>query len=813
MKDVMLRFVVFFLCLTPAILIGQDWPAIRGAQGDGIGSTNGLLNSSSKASLKVAWKKKIGSGYSSVSIANGSAYTMYSSGDEDKLGCFDIKTGETKWEFTLDKRFKGENGSFDGPISTPLVHDGKVYGLSCQGMLVCVDTGSGESVWAKSLTESYEVKQPLYGFSTSPIIAAGNLIVQVGAKDKMLVAMDPDSGDEKWACGDDSINSQIPSIVDVEGAPIIMASGGKQLVGVNPETGEIVFEFEHGGGNGSAVMPVAIGDDAVLITVDDAFSKAVQLRPVDEKKIAASELWQHRSIKNTYNVPTLCNGNLFAFSTRILTCVDPKTGRPHWKSRKPGDGFLIAVDSHIAIVTKEGSVHLANATSDKFDEVAKLKVFEDLVWTIPSFADNAIFVRSLGEIARIDIVSEGSEASVAGESDSLPMSENFATFLNGLKDKNESESNTIVDKFIKSQNSFPVVDSGVVHFLYRGPEDDVALASDILGARQERKMLSAGASDLKYYTMKLEADQRANYVFLVNFTPQTDTLNPRTTTSSMYAGEMEFAVRLRGEEPLKMSWFGMEKWTEPSWLTTLPDKLNGEIIERNLVRKTEKDEGQEESKEGKDEEVEETPPLSLNVYLPPNYKAGDENRFPVVYVFPHMRFETSQFIESADNLFAQGAEGIRPAIIVVPQGQTGPGEEAKIVELIDKEFRTLANRENRSAAGFGFSGGAVFGALASNPEMFGAISAQSPLVFGSEGVVKGMRAVTKPTRVYLDWGRFDMHNPVENWDLRKSSSEIHDALKQLEQVELFGGMANDSADWSSWKNRYDKVLQVLTPDS
>jgi len=659
-------------------------------------------------------------------------------------------------------------------------------------------------IWEKSLIESFKVKQPLYGFSTSPIIAGGNLIVQVGAKDKMLVAMNPNTGDEKWACGDDRINSQIPSIVNVEGAPIIMASGGKQLVGVNPETGEIVFEFEHGGGNGSAVMPVAIGDNSVLITVDDAFSKAVQLRPVDEKKIAASELWQHRSIKNTYNVPTLCNGNLFAFSTRILTCVDPKTGKPHWKSRKPGDGFLIAVDDHIAIITKEGSVHLANATTEKFDEVAKLKVFEDLVWAIPSFADNAIFVRSLGEIARIDIVPEGAEAGSAGAADSLPMSENFAIFLNSLKGKNAAESNAIVDEFVGKQKSFPVVDSGIVHFLYRGPEDDVALASDILGARQERKMLSAGASDLKYYTMQLEDDQRANYVFLVNFTPQTDALNPRTTTSSMYAGEMEFAVRLRNEEPLKMSWFGMEKWVEPSYLTSLPESLYGEMVERKLP-------GEDTGEEG--DEVEKSPALPLSVYLPPEYKTDADKRFPVVYVFPHMRFESSQFIESADNLFAKGAEGIRPAIIVVPQGQAGPGSTTRIVELIDKEFRTIADRKHRSAAGFGFSGGAVFGAFSSNPEMFGAISAQSPLVFGSDGITKGMKDVTQSTRVYLDWGRFDMHNPVENWDLRKSSSEIHAALKELKNVELFGGMSNDSADWSSWKNRYDKVLQAITPSS
>ncbi|QEG22204.1 outer membrane protein assembly factor BamB family protein [Mariniblastus fucicola] len=771
-------------------LRAQDWPALRGSKGDGIGSTDGKL-SGLKPSLKIAWKKKLGSGYSSVSVAGDQAFTMYTSGDQDKLGCFDIKTGDTNWEFVLGEKFKGENGSFDGPISTPMVHDGMVYGLSCQGRFVCLNTKTGELIWEKSLAEDFKVKQPMYGFATSPLIAAGNLILMAGAKDKLLVSMDPKTGDEKWACGDDVINSQIPTLVEIDGVPVLLASGAKKLTGVNAESGQIVFEFEHGGGNGSAVMPVATDDGNVVITIDDGFSKAINLRPVDDQKIAASETWQQRSIKNTYNIPTLCNENLFAFSTRILTCVDPATGKPHWKSRKPGDGFLIAIDDHIAICTKEGSVHLATATPEKYDEVAKLKVFEDLVWTVPSFADNAIFIRSLGEIARVDIVPEANVATEGNNGNSLAMSDGFAGFLKSITDKNAAEATPIIDAYLAKQSSFPIVESGIVHFVYRGEEDDVALASDVFGARQERKMIKAGDSDLKYYTVKLESDQRANYFFLVNFKPQTDSLNPRSATSSVYAGEMEFAIRLRNEKPLVMSWFAMSDWEPPSYLSSLPEKLHGTIVQRELPA-----EG-----EGK--------PLPLSIYLPDGYEQQKDKRFPVVYVLPHMRFENSQFIESADNIFANTNGDVPPAILVIPQGRTGPGVEKKLVALIDAEFRTIAERDFRSIVGFGFTGGAAFGALANSPDLFGAIGTHSPLVFGSEGVLTGMESVDQPTRVYLDWGRYDMHNPVENWDMRKWDQEIFEALEQMDHITLSGGMANDSADWASWKNRYDKLLGAV----
>lgn len=127
-KTGVFQLLTFLFLLLPGFQVehscAQEWPAFRGSRGDGTGHSS--LPKSQNVSLQVTWKKPIGSGYSSVSITDGSAFTMYTSGDEDKLGCFDIKTGETKWEFSLDAKFKGENGSFDGPISTPLVHDGNV---------------------------------------------------------------------------------------------------------------------------------------------------------------------------------------------------------------------------------------------------------------------------------------------------------------------------------------------------------------------------------------------------------------------------------------------------------------------------------------------------------------------------------------------------------------------------------------------------------------------------------------------------------------------------------------------------------------
>jgi hypothetical protein len=46
-----------------------------------------------KGGPKVLWRVPLGEGYSSISVANGLAYTMYDEGNDEYLACFDALTG------------------------------------------------------------------------------------------------------------------------------------------------------------------------------------------------------------------------------------------------------------------------------------------------------------------------------------------------------------------------------------------------------------------------------------------------------------------------------------------------------------------------------------------------------------------------------------------------------------------------------------------------------------------------------------------------------------------------------------------------
>ena len=67
---------------------------------------------------------------------------------------------------------------------------------------------------------------------------------------------------------------------------------------MEPSNGEVLFQFEHDGSNGSARIPLPISVNQFLLNNDDALSKSFEIE-VDGSALFSKESWQDRSIKGT----------------------------------------------------------------------------------------------------------------------------------------------------------------------------------------------------------------------------------------------------------------------------------------------------------------------------------------------------------------------------------------------------------------------------------------------------------------------------------------------------------------------------------
>jgi outer membrane protein assembly factor BamB/enterochelin esterase-like enzyme len=794
---------VLSIALASVIVAGwpvqaQDWPRFRGADSDGRREVPGLFETD--FGLSVAWQRPLGSGYSGIVVSAGTLVTMFSDGTSDVVIALDPATGDERWRSIVEPIYRGHDGSHDGAIATPLIAEGRVFALGPWGRFVALDLATGKELWSRHLRDELEVSKPFWGFASSPLFEGGRVLLQVGGKVGTLAAFDPETGRLEWTAGEDDVQYQSPSIGTEGSERLVLVAGGKKIVAVDPRKGEVRWEHIHGGtGNQGAfsLSPVPAGPDAYFLSHSVGMSQVFELDVEGEAPVTEVQ-WEDRSIRNSYNVPVYHEGHVYAFSSRFLTAVDAADGRTKWKSRTPGDGFLIVVDDHLVISTKTGKVAVGAARPEGFEVAAEVEVFTDLAWTAPTFADGSIFVRSLGEIARVDIVPiKSSETSTAE-----PVGLIAALAASVAESENPTEA---VDRFLEEHPERPILEEGLVHFVYRGEGTDVALGGDLLGARREEPMARLGDTDLFYYTASISPGTRINYVFIRDYEAIVDPGNPRTTTSYFLNSELEPSY---GRKTLEMSWVATPPWNAPSHLDPLPETaVRGKLIEHEVTgRPTASAEG-----------VKPAAPLSatLKIWVPADYEKSGKH-YPIVYVDGSAALERGNWSLALDHLVGHRIE----EIIVVFVDWPGRPLEAyssfyseTIFPFVDGNYRTEPNVQGRALVGIGPRGLAVLTLALERQDLVGRVGIQSAFVYSPglgelEAVLGAIEG--RNLKIYLDWATYDLRNPYENWDIGAANRRIADALRSR-GLPISGGEVADGLGWANWRQRTDDLLEALFP--
>ncbi len=232
-------------CAAPAA--ADEWPGLRGPNYDGSARRGSRFGAGPGAPV-VRWRARLGSGYSGIAVSGGRAVTMFSDGGDDVLAAFDEASGKELWRIRIAERHKGINGSFDGPISTPTIAGGHVFALGPEGHLLAADLATGRPLWRVDLPVREGARKPELGFASSPVVAGGVLVVQMGAaKGRSIAGFDPSTGQRRWTLGDDAVQYQSPVVVRVGDRDIVVAVGDARLVGVDPATGGVLVDHSHGG--------------------------------------------------------------------------------------------------------------------------------------------------------------------------------------------------------------------------------------------------------------------------------------------------------------------------------------------------------------------------------------------------------------------------------------------------------------------------------------------------------------------------------------------------------------------------------------
>jgi len=184
----------------PFVTPASDWPMFRGPDLNGISRETDWSSTWSADGPKVAWRAKIGLGFSTVVVAGGKVVTTGHDGHakgQDTIWCFDAATGRQVWKHSYssllgNKYFEG------GATGTPTIDGDRVYHLSRQGDFICLELGTGKVLYQRQLATELHVEVPEWGFAASPLVEGKLLILNAG---DYGVALDKTTGKVIWQNG------------------------------------------------------------------------------------------------------------------------------------------------------------------------------------------------------------------------------------------------------------------------------------------------------------------------------------------------------------------------------------------------------------------------------------------------------------------------------------------------------------------------------------------------------------------------------------------------------------------------------------
>jgi outer membrane protein assembly factor BamB len=791
------------LALAPPI-VADSWTSYRGPAGTGR-AADSLPPGEAPLELSLAWKQSLGSGYSGLAVAGGRVVTAAVAGERDVVVALDTATGDEIWRYDLAPTYPGHDGSHDGPISTPAVAGGRVFMLGPWGHFAALDLASGTPLWTTHLADDHGVVAPYYGFGSSPVVVDDLVLLQVGGSEGAVAAFDVATGLLRWRAFPDEgeAGSQSPIVAELAGRRQVLALGAHKVAGFDPADGallwELALEGEPGAMGAMTQSPVPIDGNRLLIKHRDDEALVIAVTESDGG-LAAAVTATGSGMARSYSPPTAADGRLYGYSARMLSAVDPDDAELLWRSRDPGDGFLVSVGDQLAVITKTGRLHLGKASADGWLSASRIELFDELAWTPPSFADGALYVRSLGAIARVDLVrGEPAPTAEAGREDLPAALRGLAERLGGADDEE-----ALIEAFL-GDRELPLIDGREVVFLWHGAADDVAIGGDMIGMRREEPMRRLADTDLWWWATELDRHARMSYLFFVDDQPATDPSHDRRVASTVLGPDMNW---FRGES-VEMSWFAMPDWPGLAHAAaegTSAGGARGRVETLEIALQPPKPD---------EDKAPEPVSVTVRVWLPPGYDEGSE-RYPAVYVRHPGAHEAGAWPKTLDRVVGRT---VTPLIAVFPDPprMRGYGDlfAEQLVPQIEARYRTRPERDARAMVGMGWPAFSASMITFEHPELFGRLGLQSLFLLEEEtaslrDAVGSADATSLPLAIYLEWGRWDLTSPHEEMNMRQSSRWAWEFFRE-KGWQPIGGEVWDSTDFASWRNRTAALLESLFP--
>jgi outer membrane protein assembly factor BamB len=376
-------------------MTANDWPQWRGAQRDGKSTETGLLQKWPTGGPPLAWKVEgLGEGYSTVAISKGRLYTLGQRADTEYVIALDAETGKKVWETAAGSSYNERRGN--GPRGVPTVEGDRLWAITADGKLVCLDAKGGELVWKVDFVKQFGGSIPHWGYSESPLIDGNKVIATPGGGGHSVVALDKTSGKLIWKSQSDGAAYSSVSVATVGSVRLYIAFTESGAVGLRADNGELLWTYGKVANQTANVATPIVSGSQVFLSSDYGTGCALLNLEQAGNGVKATEVYFSREMKNHHATSILLNGYLYGFNSSILTAMKWDNGEVAWRDRSTGKGSLVYADNHLIVFGENGEVALVKPGSGSYMEVSRFSLPLTAGrpgWTHPVVANGRLFLR------------------------------------------------------------------------------------------------------------------------------------------------------------------------------------------------------------------------------------------------------------------------------------------------------------------------------------------------------------------------------------------------------------------------------------
>ncbi len=390
-------FRLLAIILVSSVLLNiqaQEPTRWRGPSGDGIYPETGLLTQWPTDGPEILWSyDRLGQGHSSAVAGDDVIFVTGMIEGTGYLFKFDLE-GKLIYKASYGPEY---TKSYYGSRGSPVIVGDKIYLVSGNGNLLCLNNADGIILWSKDLFKDFDGKNIRWGFNETPVVDGDVIFATPGGKNNNVVALNRHNGNLIWSSkGNGELSAySTPLLFKHNGRKILTTHTASHLLGLDASSGDLLWS--HPQSNDYSVHPnTPIYYNGELYYFSGYGQGGGKLK-LNEDGSSVSLEWRNKTIDSRMGGAVFLEGYIYASGdkNREWRCLEWSTGKEMYASNSMAKGAVIYADGMLYCYSQKGELALVKADPSGFNVVNKTRVTmgSEQHWAHPMIHDGVLYVR------------------------------------------------------------------------------------------------------------------------------------------------------------------------------------------------------------------------------------------------------------------------------------------------------------------------------------------------------------------------------------------------------------------------------------